>query len=108
VGQVQSKGGTVQVVAENCFKAVRTIFWLPVAKKISLQWSKFFYHKNMTGISAATSTLMESNISSTKGTTKNITVAVVPSLRSKLLASSSRRMPNQVLKAHEERMACQS
>ena len=57
----------------------------------------------MTGISAATSTLMESNISSTKGTTKNVTVAVVPSLRSKLLASSSRRMPNQVLKAHEER-----
>jgi hypothetical protein len=61
----------------------------------------------MTGISAATSTLMESNISSTKGTTKNITVAVVPSLRSTLLASSSRRMPNQVLKAHEERIHVQ-
>jgi len=40
-GQVQSKGGTVQAVAENCFKEVRTIFLLPVAKKISLQWSIF-------------------------------------------------------------------
>ena len=59
--------------------------------------------------SAATSTLSESNRnsnttdSSNRGAVRKAILAEVPPLRSKVLASSSRRMPNQVLKAHEER-----
>ena len=56
---------------------------------------------------AATSTLTESNISSTKGTTKKVTIAEVPPLRSEVSAPSSRSTPNQDLKAHEERNCVQ-
>jgi hypothetical protein len=59
--------------------------------------------------STATSTLSESNRnsnatgSSKKGAAQKTVLAEVPPLRLKVLASSSRKMPNQVLKAHKER-----
>ncbi len=62
-----------------------------------------------TETSAATSTLSDRNRnsnatgSSKKGAVLNAVLAEVPPLRSKVLATSSGRMPNQALKAREER-----
>jgi hypothetical protein len=44
-----------------------------------------FFQKNMTGASAATSTLTESNMSSRKGAMKKVSAAEVPPLRSNVL-----------------------
>jgi hypothetical protein len=82
---------------------------LAVSGKENIPMSVQISQGSGTETSAATSTLSDRNRnsdatgSSKKGAVLNAVLAEVPPLRSKVLASTSRRMPNQALKAREER-----
>ena len=58
---------------------------LAVSGKENIPAAVQFFQKNMTGASAATSTLTESNMSSRKGAMKKVSAAEVPPLRSNVL-----------------------